>query len=231
MLIHNHLPGRVGIAQSRNPCMLMRMKLWNPGDTAAIRGMINGKLWLAQSVKVVQDTPSETVLLLAPGAECAYPSGYWRWKRHDFSQGTRWDDALSMAWTLRRFAWHTKRLLILMEPEKIYATYIMWDDATDAFLGYYINFQTPFERSPAGFDTLDLELDIEIDPQFTWAWKDAQLYSEGIRLGCIAQTDADSIECAKPGIFEMIANRTYPLDGSWVNWRPDPAWEPTKFKT
>lgn len=205
------------------------MKLWNTGDTVAIRGIIGGKLWLAQSVTVVKDTPTETVLLLTPGAQCAYPSGYWRWKRDDFSQGTRWDDAISMAWTLRRFAWHTKRLLMIMEPEKTYATYLLWDDASGHFTGYYINFQTPFQRSPIGFDTLDLELDIVIDPQFIWEWKDELGYAEGLREGCIPNTAVDAIEHAKPGIYEMISRQLYPLDGSWVNWRPDPAWQPARL--
>ncbi len=203
--------------------------MWKYGDTAAVRGLINGRLWLTQSVTVVKDTALETVLLLTPGAECAYPSGYWHWKRDDFSQGTRWDDATSMAWTLRRFEWLTNRVLILMEPEKYYATFLIWENATDEFKGYYINFQTPFQRSHCGFDTLDLELDIVIDPQFNWTWKDEALYHAGIDAGCILPAWVDEIEKAGQGIAEMIRGHRYPMDGSWVDWRPDSAWSPPRL--
>ncbi|MDF1515928.1 MAG: DUF402 domain-containing protein [Anaerolineae bacterium] len=194
------------------------------GSTAVIRGMINGKLWLAQSVTVVQDSPGETVLLLRPGAQCAYPSGYWRWKMGNPSQGTRWDDVKSMVWTLRRFPWHTKRLLILMEPDKFYATYLMWDDATDRFLGYYINYQTPFRRDLLGFRTLDLELDIVIHPDLSWEIKDAEGYQLGLREGCITPEQDAAIRALSPRMARNIRLRDYPFDGTWVDWCPDPAW-------
>ena len=199
------------------------------GDNAAIRGMINGRLWLMQSVIVVKDTPQETVLLLAPGAECVYPSGYWRWKRGDTSQGTRWDDAKSMIWDLREFNWHTNRLLIHMVPEQYYATYLMWDDATGEFKCFYINFQTPFQRSEVGFDTLDLELDIVIDPEYAWSIKDEFLFSLGLREGCISKSQHNAVKKAKIKALALIKNHRYPLDNTWVDWRPDPSWAPSRL--
>ena len=199
------------------------------GDNTTINAYINHRLWLMQSVIVVKDTPQETVLLLAPGAECAYPSGYWRWKRGDTSEGTRWDDVKSMAWTLRQFQWHTNRLLIHMAPEQIYATYLMWDDALDKFKGYYINFQTPFLRNQLGFHTNDLELDIVIDPQFTWSIKDEYLYKLGLREGCITPEENIAIEKAKNDVFSAVEARRYPFDTSWVDWRPDPIWMPPQL--
>ena len=209
--------------------MNVNLTVFPPGSTAVIRGIIDGKLWLAQSVTVVQDSPSETVLLLRPGAECAYPSGYWRWKQGDTSQGNRWDDVRSRAWTLRRFQWHTKRLLMLMRPGQIYALYLIWDDASGRFQGYYINFQTPFVRTALGFNILDLELDIEIDPQFQISIKDAELYREGVQQGCITAEQDTAIRSVTPSIYELIQQRRYPLDGSWVDWRPDPNWEPARL--
>ena len=198
--------------------------MWNPGDSIALRGTVDGRLWLAQSVIVVQDTADETILLLTPGAQCAFPDGYWRWRRDDNSQGTRWDDAKSHAWTLREFAWQTNRLLMFLEPRKYYSTWYFWDHATDRFLCYYVNFQLPYRRSHCGFDTLDLELDLVIDPSFTWKWKDEDDYREGIRQGCIGEQWVEEIERAKGEVFDRLRERRHPLDGSWVNWRPDPAW-------
>jgi hypothetical protein len=50
---------------------------------------------MPKSVIVVKDKPEETVLLLIPGAQCAFSEGYWRWKKNrDYSQGTRWQEAM-----------------------------------------------------------------------------------------------------------------------------------------
>lgn len=68
-----------------------------------------------------------SILLLTPGAQCAYPEGYWRWKHDDYSMGTRWDDAKSNAWALREFTWQTNRLLMFLEPQKYYSTFYFWD--------------------------------------------------------------------------------------------------------
>ena len=105
----------------------------------------------------------------------------------------------------------------------------MGDDALDKFIGYYINFQTPFLRNQLGFHTNDLELDIVIDPQFTWSIKDEYLYKLGLREGCITNSQNTAIEDVKPDIFAMITGRHYPLDGSWVDWRPDPDWKPSRL--
>ena len=169
---------------------------------------------------------AETLLLLTPGAQCVYPDGWWRWKHGDNSQGTRWQDANSKAWTLREFTWQTNRILMILEPHKYYATFYFWDHASDQFTCYYINFQLPYRRSHCGFDTLDLELDLIIDPDLTWQWKDEALYHDGIRAGCIQDRWAKEIECAKPEVFARLRERRYPFDGAWINWRPDVAWKP-----
>ena len=205
--------------------------MWNPGDSVALRGIVNGRLWLAQSVVVVKDTDEETLLLLTPGAQCAYPDGWWRWKHGDYSQGTRWHDVNSNTWTLREFAWQTNRLLMVLEPLKYYSTFYFWDHATNRFLCYYINFQLPYQRSHCGFDTLDLELDLVVDPAFTWKWKDEDIYHEGIRAGCIQQHWVEAIDRAQQEVFARLQARCYPLDGAWIDWRPNPAWNPPVLPT
>jgi protein associated with RNAse G/E len=116
--------------------------------------------------------------------------------------------------------------LIFLEPEKYYSTLLFWDHEADRFSCYYINFQVPFRRSRCGFDTLDLDLDIVIDPHYNWKWKDIEDYQDGIREGGIRDEWVTGVEQAQADVFERIHNRRYPLDGSWLGWRPDPAWAP-----
>lgn len=202
-------------------------KYWAKGDNCVLRGIVNDQVWLAQSVIVVKDRPDETILLLIPGAQCAYPEGYWRWKENkDYSQGTRWQEAKQERMVLKKFAWQTNRILMFLEPDKYYSCFLLWDHKSDQFNCYYINYQLPYQRSHCGFDTLDLDLDIVIDPQYTWKWKDEDDYQEGIREGGIKREWVDGIEQSHAEVFNRIEKRSYPLDGSWLNWQPEREWFP-----
>lgn len=206
------------------------MTFWEVGESCVLRGIVNNQVWLAQSVIVVKDEPKETVLLLLPGAQCAFPEGYWHWRRHnDFSYGTRWQEAKSEQLKLREFGWHTNRILMFLEPEKYYSCCLFWDHASDQFGCYYINFQLPYQRSHCGFDTLDLDLDIVIDPQYHWKWKDEDEYQDGIRDGGIQEQWVKGIEQSQAEVLGRIQRRDYPLDGSWLEWRPTPDWVAPKL--
>jgi protein associated with RNAse G/E len=203
---------------------------WASGESCILRGIVNHQVWLGQSVIVVKDSPKETVLLLLPGAECAFPEGYWRWRLNkDVSHGTRWQEAKSEHIALRKFNWHTNRILIFLEPEKYYACYLFWKHASDEFRCYYINFQLPYRRSQCGFDTLDLDLDIVIDSHYHWEWKDKADYQEGIKEGGILAEWVEGIEQSKEEVINKINQRSHPLDGTWVGWQPDPDWIPPKL--
>ena len=91
-------------------------------------------------------------------------------------------------------------------------------------MGYYINFQLPFMRTNCGIDTLDLELDLDIHPDFSFEWKDVDDYEKGIKTGIILPEWVAEIETAKMKILERLEKRQYPFDGSWLNWMPDPNW-------
>ncbi|MBN1316981.1 MAG: DUF402 domain-containing protein [Anaerolineales bacterium] len=201
------------------------MKKYQKGDNCVLRGIVNNQVWMAQSVIVVQDKPKETVLLLLPGAECALPEGYWRWRiNNDFSHGSRWQEAKSDRIVLRKFAWLRNRVLMFLEPEKYYSCFLFWDHESNKFGCYYVNFQIPYKRSHCGFDTYDLDLDIVIDTDFNWEWKDETEYRQGILEGGIIDDWVRGIEQSKPEVFERIEKRLYPFDGSWLDWQPDHAW-------
>jgi len=92
-----------------------------------------------------------------------------------------------------------------------------------------VNFQLPFKRSQCSIDTFDLEIDLDIDPDFSLRWKDVDEYKKGIEAGIILPVWVDEIENAKPQILEKIESRQYPFDSSWRDWTPDPNWSPPKL--
>lgn len=87
----------------------------------------------------------------------------------------------------------------------------------------------PFQRSHCGIDTLDLDLDLIIYPDFSYEWKDMEDYQKAIEHEVIFPKWTRGIDEAKKEILDKLEKRQYPYDGSWLNWTPDPAWSPPKL--
>jgi len=132
-------------------------------------------------------------------------------------------------WTMKKYIWHTNRLLLIFKPDTYYSTIYFWNHASNEFICYYINFQIPFKRNRFSVDTLDLELDMVINPDFHYEWKDLEDYQTAIENGIVTQKYIQGIEGEKPGIFDKLEKRQYPFDGSWLDWKPDPNWQPPKL--
>lgn len=197
---------------------------WQSGDHIALRGIFNKKVWTAVAVTVVKDTADETILLQIPGSQCMLPEGLFRRKKGDYSLGSRWEEAKNNSWSFQESVWHTNRFLIFLEPLKYYSIYYIWNHLNNSFNGYYVNFQIPYNHSHCGIDTLDLDLDIVIDQDFHWAWKDKDAYHAGIKENGIQQEWVDGVESSFQEVFERIQRKKYPLDGSWLSWKPYPEW-------
>ncbi|MEO5886486.1 MAG: DUF402 domain-containing protein [Anaerolineales bacterium] len=119
--------------------------------------------------------------------------------------------------------------MLLLEPQKYYSTMYFWDNESNEFLGYYVNFQLPFVRSHCGIDTLDLDLDLIINPDFSYKWKDEDDYQKAIDNGVIIPEWTQEIEMAKNEVVNKLEKRQYPYDGSWLNWMPQANWSPPKL--
>ena len=135
----------------------------------------------------------------------------------------RWDFK-DKAWELEKYFWRANRLLVLLKPERYYSTMYFWNGSNNEFLCYYINFQSPFQRTHCGINTLDLELDLIINADLSYEWKDLDDFQKATEHGIIYPEWIQGIENAKPEIFDQLERRRYPFDGSWLDWRPDPHW-------
>jgi hypothetical protein len=196
--------------------------MWKSGDVVMWRGILREQVWHVQPTIVVKDEPDEIILVLLPGTECLAEETYPLGKQ----AARRWWDFMDTEWALKKYTWHTNRLLLVLVPDTYYSTIYIWDHASNEFLCYYINFQIPFKRGHSSIDTLDLELDIVVNPDFSYKWKDVKDYQMAIEHRLIIPEYTQGIDKAKPEIFEKLEKRQYPFDGSWLGWEPDPNWEP-----
>ena len=199
--------------------------MWKYGDVIAWREIFRGRIWHALAAIVVKDSPQEIVLAVLPGAERLTEEHYPQGKNN----GRRRWDFRSEDWCLENFPWHTTRALQILEPAKFFSTIYFWDNASGEFLCYYINFQTPFKKKGQILDTLDLDLDLIIRPDYSFEWKDLDDYQKAIEAGMILPEWVHKVETTKEEIFGRLERREYPLDGSWINWKPDLKWLASKL--
>ena len=196
--------------------------MWKPGDVISWRGIYRERIWHVQPTILVRDGPAETVLTLLPGTECIAEETYPKGKRN----GQRRWYFVDHDWKLAKYTWNTNRLLLIFEPQNYYSIILFWNHKSNDFLYYYVNFQLPFKRNLSAVDTLDLDLDLIINPDLSYEWKDIEDYQNAIAHGLILPEWSRGIETATDEIMARLEMRQYPFDGSWLNWKPDPAWQP-----
>ncbi len=188
--------------------------MWEPGDPIVIREVWNGQVFEARPASVVADLPLQTTLFVAPFVRCGvaiddadvelrFPDRPWHLyvrERGDFG-------VLSFAWPDTPYS-----VLLLSGP-----------DGTPR--GWYVNLQTPLQRTPIGFDTVDHLLDVLIPlDRSSWTWKDEDELAEGIALGLFTEVDAAWLRYWGERAVEHVLLRLPPFDEDWEDWRPDPSW-------
>ena len=118
--------------------------------------------------------------------------------------------------------WYGGRLM-LFEPGASHSIYVSWGRSGE-FAGWYVNLEDPWRRSRFGLDTTDHLLDITVDPDRTWRWKDEDELAEAVEIGLFSRERADEIRAEGERAVERIEAWTSPFDEGWESWRPDPEW-------
>jgi predicted RNA-binding protein associated with RNAse of E/G family len=102
--------------------------------------------------------------------------------------------------------------------------WVFWHGPEREFRGWYLNLQEPFRRTPQGYDTQDLELDIWVPIDGRWEWKDEELLDQRVREGRFTAAQAEAIRAEGARITaELDAGRRWWSD-DWAQWQPPAGW-------
>jgi hypothetical protein len=180
--------------------------VWAAGDTILRREVRNdGWAWLQTRVVVVCDEPGLLATYMAEGTPFDFPPGP---ETHPWAA---------------RAAWQGHGVLMLQRPREMHAVWVFWHGPERAFHGWYVNIQEPFRRTPAGFDTQDLELDIWIPAGGDPVLKDSELLDVRVQEGRFTQDQARAVRAEGDRILgELAAGRRW-WDDAWAQWTPDVA--------
>lgn len=123
--------------------------------------------------------------------------------------------------------WRDTSILVLTPPDSPFS--VWWFFAPD-FLGWYVNLESPARRWCCGADITDHALDIWVDPDRTWRWKDEDEFAE--RTGhpnYWTTDDAVGIRANAHQAIALIEAAAPPFDGRLTDFRPDPTWPPSRL--
>lgn len=190
------------------------MRLFEPGDAVALREVWRGRIWGARAATIVDDRDELTTFFVPPDSPRMMPTRDGRLLRipevpFELALGTTGTrPILSFG---RSDAW--SGTLLFFGP----------DGSADH---WYVNLQEPLRRTVIGFDSLDLKLDVVVELDGTWRWKDEDELKEAINRGVIAADVEARLRAEGERAVARIARREPPFDRDWTTWRPDPAWAP-----
>ncbi len=184
-------------------------KHWQPGEIVALRYLMRttGRPGAGWPLRVVEDREDRVALYLQRGTR--------------FRQVRRVDGTYQQTWDTWRY-----ETLRLMFPGRFYSVWLFWnvDGSERSLRAYYVNMEEPFRRSAIGFDTNDHQLDIVVQPDLTWSWKDKALFEDFVREGYYSQEFATRVREEAASVIELIEARRPPFRDGWEEWEPDPSW-------
>lgn len=113
--------------------------------------------------------------------------------------------------------------LLLVRPGDLHAVHLSWSTG-GAVARFYVNLQSPLQRTSTGFATTDHFLDIVVDADRSWRWKDEDELRQALHVGRISRHDAEAVRADGESVIADIEARRWPFDDTYQNWAPDPAW-------
>jgi protein associated with RNAse G/E len=113
----------------------------------------------------------------------------------------------------------TKHNLTILWPERYYNLLLFWD-ADWTFDCYYVNLAKPHQWDGKLCTYIDLELDVALFENGVIEILDQDEYEDSkIRYNYPRELIAQ-IERATAEVVDLMERRTFPFDGSLIDWRP-----------
>jgi hypothetical protein len=176
-----------------------------PGDVVEVRSTYRGLVRWAFPHRVVADDGELFVLYLAPGTD-----GVWMGRNPDGSYLEPWVRGDPP----QPHVWRENHLLSLTRHGDAHSLWLFWDEAWE-FRCWYVQLQAPMIETSEGLETTDHALDVLVEPDGTWRWKDEDDFAEAQARGVFTPEEAAAVRAEGE---RVIAARPWPT--GWEDWRP-----------
>ncbi len=214
------------------PALAMKTQHWRPGDTVILRYPPEDRMaraYLARTGDVVANAMGWPHLVLRDGEELValyMPEGALL-RRWNVEQGQFRPARVSQGESVR-----------LLFPDKRYEVTMFYNTGTGPapwvkalfpgpkgrFYGWKVDLTSPFYRTPAGFDVIDEVLDLVVNPDRSFRWKDEDELRQLTASGVYTDQEALRLRQVAHEVIELIEAARPPFDDEWQEWRPPAGW-------
>jgi len=194
----------------------------SPGETIVLQEVWRDRVWAARPMRVVRDEGDFVALWMPRGTRWKAPTTPPT-REHNGDRGMRLAECAALGdWVFRDTEWDVS-ILSLMREGDWHALRVSWLPSGEHF-GWYVNLQEPFRRTELGFETMDLALDVVIEPDRTWRWKDEDELDVFVERGLFDRAIAERIRAEGLDVVSRAERDEPPFCEPWPEWRPDPSW-------
>lgn len=195
--------------------------VWTPGDVIVHQEVWGGRVWAARPLVVVEDADERLLLWIPQGTRRKVPAT----PPDRVDPPTRRERVIENLarcdWVHVDHEWDVDNLWLL-RPGDWHALWVSWLDGRH--YGWYVNLQQPLRRTPLGFEAMDMMLDVVVEPDLTWRWKDEDEFADLVDRGLVDAATGDRVRREGEAVIGRVERRTAPFSEPWPGWRPDPAW-------
>jgi Protein of unknown function (DUF402) len=192
------------------------------GATVVVQEIWKDAVWAARPMTVVQDEDDLVALWFPKGTRWKAPIPPPGWLREE-SRGERLATCLERReWVFTDSEWDVSTL-VLMRPGDWHALWVSWLNGEEHW-GWYVNLQEPFRRTERGYETMDLALDVIIELDRSWRWKDEDELDLFVKRGVFGEGVATRIRDEGLRVAQRAERNEWPFDAPWPDWRPDRSW-------
>jgi len=172
------------------------------GSVLTVREVLHDRVWLEFPETVVADDGDVLATLQTDGTPMTFhehPWGPHPWAHVD--------------------AWRGPTVLKLRRPRDWYSVWRFFDGGT--FRSSYVNFETPFVRRDDGIDVNDLQLDVVVEPDGAWRWKDVEDLGPALASGRITLDELRAVLDEATVVADLL-ERDDRWWSRWDTWAPVP---------
>lgn len=169
------------------------------GSTVTVREVLHGQAWLEFPEIVVHDDGVVLASVLADGSPLTFPEHPWP---HPWSHLSAWEGTT------------------VLKLRRVGDWYSVWRFFTDGSFAFsYVNFETPVLRRDDGVDVNDLQLDVVIELDGSWRWKDVEDLGPSLASGRITSDELGAVLHEATVVADLLER-----DDRW--WAPWDGWTP-----
>ena len=195
--------------------------MWEPGDVIVHQEVWRGRVWAARPLVVVEDTPERLLLWIPQGTRRKVPSTPPGRVDPPTRRERVIENLARRDWVHVDHEWDMDHLWLL-RPGDWHGLWVSW--VGGRHVGWYVNLQRPFRRTPLGIEAMDMMLDVVVEPDLTWRWKDQDEFADLVGRGLVDATTGELVRAEGEAVIGRVERREAPFSEPWPDWRPDPSW-------